>query len=277
MHRPVDHLAHEIGSGRRELVDAARAVHDEGAARTELYEDIRDHRHEGGVVDADDLAARPGRVGQGAEHVEDRTRGELAAHRCGVTHRWVVEGREHESEPELVDRAGNRLGGELEIEAELLEHIRGARRRRHGAIAVLGDSGARRCRDERCRGRDVERPAAVAPGAGGVDEVVALGVHRDHVVAHRLCGAGDLVRRLTLDPQGDEEASDLRLRRTAAHDRSHHLARLGARQVFTVEQLSERRLDHRAAPPRKFRASTSPHGVKTDSGWNWTPYTGSSS
>ena len=50
---------------------------------------------------------------------------------------------------------------------------------------------------------------AVAAGAGGVDEVARARVDRHHVLAHRLGAAGDLVRRLALQPERDEEAADL--------------------------------------------------------------------
>ncbi len=99
-----------------------------------------------------------------------------------------------------------------------------------------------------------------------------LRVHRDDVVAHRLGGAGDLVGRLALQAQRDEEAADLGRRRIAGHDRVHHAARLGAREIDAVEQLRERVLDH----PRKFLIRSRPFGVSTDSGWNWTPSSGSS-
>ena len=97
-------------------------------------------------------------------------------------------------------------------------------------------------------------------------------VDRDDVVAHRLGGAGDLVRGLALQAERDEEAADLRRRRAAGHDRVHHAAGLGTREIDAVEQLCERVLDH----PRKFLIRSMPCGVSTDSGWNWTPSSGSS-
>ena len=93
----------------------------------------------------------------------------------------------------------------------------------------------------------------------------------EHVLAHRLRAARDLVRRLALRPQGDEEPGDLRLRRLAGHDPGHHLARLLARQVAAVGHLGDRAGDH----DRKFRAIAGPSGVRTLSGWNWTPSIGS--
>ena len=81
---------------------------------------------------------------------------------------------------------------------------------------------------------------AVAAGAGGVDEVVALRADGQDVLAHRLRAAGDLVGRLALQPQRDEEAADLGRRRLAAHDLVHHLARLARARGRGLEQLRER-------------------------------------
>ena len=91
--------------------------------------------------------------------------------------------------------------------------------------------------------------------------------------AHRFRTAGDLVRSLALEPQSDEERSELRRSRFAAHYLVHDLAGLFTGEVVSVEQLDQGRLDHR---PRKFLAISGPIGVSTDSGWNWTPSIGSS-
>ena len=94
------------------------------------------------------------------------------------------------------------------------------------------------------------------------------------VLAHRLGAAGDLVGRLALQPQRDEEAADLGRRRVAAHDLAHHLAAARPAELLAVEQVGERLLDQRRS--RKFCPSRGPSGVSTDSGWNWTPSIGSS-
>ncbi len=140
---------------------------------------------------------------------------------------------------------------------------------------MLRDRRARGGRDERRRGRDVVRVRAVSACADDVDDVGALRRDAEDVLAHRLGAAGDLVRRLALRAQRDEEAGDLRLRRLAAHDLAHRRARLVAREVVAVEQTLDHGLDH-SRPSRKLRASTGPSGVSTDSGWNWTPTAGSS-
>src|SRR5207237_4390148 len=82
--------------------------------------------------------------------------------------------------------------------------------------------------------------------------------------------ACDLVRGLALCPQRDEEAGDLGVRRLAGHDHRHRPAGFVAAQVVAVEQPGESLLDHNR-PSRKLRARAGPSGVRTDSGWNWTP------
>ena len=172
--------------------------------------------------------------------------------------------------PEAVDRLGDALGRLLEREAERLQHVGRAGRRAHGPVPVLRDGASGCGGDDRGSGRDVQRPAAVATRADHVDDVVSLRADGEHVLAHRLRAAGDLVRGLALRPQGDEEAGDLRLRRLAGHDPGHHLARLLAREVAAVGHLGDRAGDH----DRKFRAIAGPSGVRTLSGWNWTPSMG---
>src|SRR5439155_2328499 len=103
----VDDLADEVGTGGRELVDAAEAVHDERATRPELCEGVGERAHERGGEDAEDAGAGTGRVRQWSEHVEDRAGAELTPHRRRVLHRRMVRRSEHEAEPQPVDRLGD--------------------------------------------------------------------------------------------------------------------------------------------------------------------------
>ena len=154
-----------------------------------------------------------------------------------------------------------------------LEHVGRARGRARGAVAVLRDRRAGSRSHERRRRRDVEGAGAVAAGADDVDEWCARRRDGDHVLAHRLGEAGDLVGRLALRPQRDEEAGDLGGCRLAVHDRAHQLVCVLAGEVVPVEEKLDRGADdHR----RKFLAIAGPSGVSTLSGWNWTPSTGSS-
>jgi hypothetical protein len=54
------------------------------------------------VEDTDELPPGPGRVGQGAQQVEDGPEGQLGAHRNDVAHRRVVGAGEHEPDPDVL-------------------------------------------------------------------------------------------------------------------------------------------------------------------------------
>ena len=261
-HSAVRDLEHEVRSGRRQLVDAARAVHHERAARVEERERVGDRARDVRRIDAEYAGARACRVRQRPEHVEDRARSELPPHGRGMPHGRMVRRREHESESEGVDRLGNPLRSLLEREAERLEHVRGSGDGAHGAIAVLRDSGTRSGGDDRRRRRDVERARPVPSRTDDVDHVVTCRVHLEHVRAHRLGAARDLVRRLPLRAQRDEKPADLHLCRLSAHDLAHHLSGVVTSEVVPVEQRVDRGLDHRvrvcltAATSRSTSASS---------------------
>ena len=84
--------------------------------------------------------------------------------------------------------------------------------------------------DERRRGRDVERAAAVAAGAAGVDDLGDGVRHGTRPRPHRLDGAGDLVRGLALHREGDEQRGDLALGELAVHDPAEERRDLGSRR-----------------------------------------------
>ena len=240
----VGDLEDEIRPRWRQLVDAVRTVYDERAVRVEDGESVRDGTRDIRRVDAEHAGTRACRVRQRSEHVEDRARAEFAAHRCCVAHRWMVERRKHEPEPERVDRVGDPCGWLLERKAERLEHVRGSRNGADRTVSVLGDRGTGSCGDDGGRRRDVERPRTVTPGSDHIDDVCPRRMHREHVRPHRLGTARDLVRRLSLGPQRHEKAADLRRRGLPGHDLVHHLARLLAPEVVPVEELLDRGLDH---------------------------------
>ena len=104
---------------------------------------------------------------------------------------------------------------------ERLEDVGAARQAGGRAVAVLGQRAAGAGGDQRRGGRDVEGRAPAA-GARGVDEVVALARHRRGERAHRARQAGELVDRLPLRAQPDQERGDLRLGGLAGHDLGQH-------------------------------------------------------
>ena len=270
----VDDLADEVRSRRRELVDPSGAVNHERPAGAEGRQHRGDRLHQLGRVDPDDLGPGARGIRERPEDVEHRSGRQLPADGRRMPHCRVMRLREEEAEAELVDRLLDLGWRQVEPEAERLEHVRGPRRRGHGAVSVLRHARSGRRGDQRSRGRDVERPRTVAARTGRVHEVFAARPNREHVLAHGFGTPCDLLRALSLEPEGDEEPAHLRGCRLAAHDLVHDVARLGPREVASLEQLGQCLLDGHRLPSRKFRPSAGPSGVSTDSGWNWMPTTG---
>jgi len=104
---------------------------------------------------------------------------------------------------------------------------------------VLGDRAARTGGDQRGGRRDVEG-AAPATGARRVEQVAALDPDRRRQRAHRAREALDLLLRLPLGAQRDEERRDLRVARVAGHDHAEDLGRLVGRQGATRGERLDR-------------------------------------
>ena len=171
--RPVD--LHDARCPRRaHLVQTVGAGHYQCLHGTKPRQRSGDRVQERRVRHPDDLPGGAGGVGERAEEVEDRAHGELLAHRDDEPRGAVVRGREHEAEAGLLDAAGDRLGLEVDPDAERLEQVGRARQAGGRAVAVLGDRAAGAGGDQRRRRRDVERRAPAAR-AGGVDQVLAAG------------------------------------------------------------------------------------------------------
>ena len=134
--------------------------------------------------------------------------------------------------------------------------------------------------DQADRGRDVERVVAVAAGAADVDRA-GRGVDRDQAFAQRPRGLGDLDAGLAAERQRDQEVGDRFLAGAAVEDVGERLRRAFVRQRRRrVGEEGERGhaapLVRMPASVRKLASSAWPCSVAMLSGWNWTPWIGSS-
>src|SRR5439155_10876049 len=86
---------------------------------------------------------------------------------------------------------------------------------------------------------------------------------------------GDLVDALPLRRECSQEGAELRRRGFSLHHAAHYGLGLVATQVPTGQDPCERVSKFHHANPRKFRIMRSPSAVRIDSGWNWTPSSGS--
>ncbi len=244
-HLALLQFRHERAARRRDLVEAVVSVDDEASLAAEVPEHGGEDRRQGGIVHADELVARAGGVGQRAEQVEDGADADLAPRADGELHRLVEHRRVEESDPGFAQAALDHAGPGLDVHAELPEHVRRAAVRADGAVAVLGHGRARAGGDERGGGGDVERVPRIAAGAAGVEHDLRAGLDAPRLLAHDPGAAGDLLRRLALHAQRDDERRDLRRRRLAAHHLVHRLRALFGGQVPPLAQPADRLFNHR--------------------------------
>ena len=100
-------------------------------------------------------------------------------------------------------------------------------------------------------------------------------LHARGAGAQRLRGPSDLVGRLAFHAQGDEEGAHLRGRGASVEHGINRGPGLVAGQVAPLDRGLDGVAQRHAFTSRKLRSSVCPSGVRIDSGWNWTPKTGS--
>ena len=238
---------HGRGPGRRELVEPA-AVDDPRVGRPVGPQRRQHPLGEAGVGDADHLAAHPTGVGHRTEQVEHRRDADLAARRGGEAERRVEPGREAEADAGLLDAAQHARRRQLDAR-------RRAPRARRPCRTATTPPGRRACtpahrrRPRRCAAIvdtliECERSPPVPTMSTARAAQVVVERHQLGRRQHRVEQPGQLVGRLALGPQGDDEPDQLGRRGAAAEDRRHRRARLVGRQVTPGQQLGQQ-----ARPP----------------------------
>src|SRR5262249_17416403 len=150
--------------------------------------------------------------------------------------------------------------------------------RRDRPVPVLGDGGTGAGSDDRGGRREVEEIAPEASRAARVEQRRPLRRDAAHAPPQGGDRPGDLVRRLAPRRDAEEDRALLGLGRLAVHEISEsgfgEIARERPAADDDAQGLGDMR-GHGVVPRRrKFSRSRSPSGVRTDSGWNWTPKTG---
>src|SRR5690606_360204 len=110
-----------------------------------------------------------GWIRQRSKDVEYGANADLAARASRVLHRRMKQRREHEANAHLLQTLSDALGVEVDVDSERFEHVGRATLAAHRAVAVLGDDRPSPGRDERRRGRDVDRIASVTAGPTGIE------------------------------------------------------------------------------------------------------------
>ena len=125
-----------------------------------------------------------------------------------MAHRGVEDLREAERDADLAGQFGHPRRRQVEPDAERLQHVGRAGGRRRGPVAVLDDPVPGAGDDDGGHGGDVDGVTAVTAGADDVD-AGARDLDPDRVLQHRVDQPGELVDRLALGAQGDQEAGQL--------------------------------------------------------------------
>ena len=170
---------------------------------------------------AEHVAVGRSGVRERPEDVEDGPHPDLAPQGGREGHRRVERLGEHEAHARALDAARHLLGRKRDLRTECLEQVGRAGLRGHRAVAVLRHVRACCRSDKRRGGRDVEGAEAGAARAAGVEQGASLERDVQRVLAHDARHPDDLVDRLALVAQGDDERAELRGRRLRVHDLVH--------------------------------------------------------
>ncbi len=226
------------GGGRGGQLVQAVVTAEHQRRRAALGQYTGDQSRHPGVEAADRRGGHLGGVGQRAEQVERCGDAQVPPHPADEPHRGVELGGEAEGDPGLLHDPRHPFGRQVEVDAELLQHVGRPARRGGGPVAVLDDLRAGAGDHDGGHRRDVDRLGQVAARTDDVDgrtrDVQRLGVR-----VHRLDEAGDLLDRLPLGSQRHHEAGDLRVRGLAAHEAVHRPRRVRGAQVPSAEQRAQ--------------------------------------
>ena len=206
---------------------------------TQFFQHLDHQRRKPSGSDAKRLPPHPARVGERAEHVENRSHPELAAGRTGVPHRRMEGWRKTEAHAGRVDARADRIRPQRDVDAERLEHVGAAAAARRGAVPMLCHRDAGPSSDQRGSRRDVERPSTIATGPAGIDR--SLGnVERGGVGPHGIDKPGHLLSGFPLCSQCDQQPGDLDRGRFSCHDAIHHATCLVAGQGTAPKKMLDR-------------------------------------
>ncbi len=233
-HLPAADLPDVRGGAHRELVQAVLTAEDEGAGAAR-GEHAGDGRRDGRIGDPYGARERPRGVRDRSQDVHHGGDAQALARLGGEAHGGMEHLREEEGHADLADQALDLGHGEVQTDAERLEHVGRARARGRGAVAVLDDGAAGRGDHDRGHRGDVHSLREVAPGADDVDR---MPLHRDGTGMgdHRIGQGLELRAADALGLERHEEARQGNGTRLSGHDLVHRPARLGVLEMLAAHQ-----------------------------------------
>jgi hypothetical protein len=182
--------------------------------------------------------------------------------------------------PMPVQALADLFGRQFDVGTEGFQHIGAAGFGRHAAIAVFGDLGTGRRRDEHRGCGNIEGVRAITAGTHDVDQTDARrGRHLDRELAHDLGRAGDLTDGFLLHAHAGQNGGNHHIGHFATHDLPHQRDHFVMENLAVVDDALQGflRIHGRVSGAcccRKLRSMSWPCWVRMDSGWNCTPSTG---
>jgi hypothetical protein len=243
----VPEVDHRGGAQGRDLVEPRVGRDDEGARHAHGLQRLA---HDAGfrwMEHADQLGPHAGRIGEGSQQVEQGAHGQRAAQRDDGARRRMVERRKQKADADLGDQARRLFRRPVDGNAERLQHVGAAALRGGRPVAVLGDRDAGAGGDQRRRGREVEAAGAVAARTGRVEHGLEGERQRHGARLQRGRRADQLLDRLALDAQPDQEAGDLRFGTLLVDQEPDRLRHLLAGQILAVGDFFQQ-LDQHQEP-----------------------------
>jgi hypothetical protein len=127
--------------------------------------------------------------------------------------RTVIKRREHETDPNLVERLLGHQRYRRNIYPERRQQVRTSRFTTRRAITMLRHRQASARDHKRRRGGNIERLRATRSRPRSVDETLVLRNHTHSARAQSFSHSRQLIDRLALGSQCNERSGDLRVRR----------------------------------------------------------------
>ena len=178
---------------------------------------------------------RIGRIGEGAQDVEEGSHTQLFSDGRHILHGRVVVGREHEAHPCLSNTLCDLFGVEMKARPQTLQHIGAPALRAHAAVAVFAHPSSRCGRHEHRASRYIEGVRAVAAGAHDVDQMRAvLDVHFGGELAHDFGRGRDLADGFFFHAQPGEKSRTHQRRHLTGHDHAHQVQHLVVKNLSVL-------------------------------------------
>ena len=252
-------------------------MHQPSPLRSQLAQRFGHGPDQGAGKSAGQLPFDPGGIGQWSQYVKDRSCAKFSPRWHHMFGRRMVHRGHHKANPGLSQPTFHHRGADHDVDPKLTQSVRSPRFRRQVAVAVFGHWHACASHHKGGRGRDVQRPLAVAPGADDVHRPFGR-VDRDTFGPHHRSGGGDFLHGFAPRAQGHQEPADLAGRGVTFEQNRERLFGLSAGQRPVGRRMDQgfKGVTHARTGTmfRKLRSRACPCSDAMLSGWNCTPWIG---